>query len=119
VSVDTWHHVHAPDGRPLLERLRFARSLATRTRGLLGRRDLPAGEGVAFREKSIHMFFMRMALDIVFCDADLQVVRVVHNLRPWRMAGCRQARYVLEIGPGEAARLGLHEGMILRVDPAF
>ena len=41
----------------------------TRTRGLLGRRELAAGEGLAFREKSIHMFFMRMALDIVFCDA--------------------------------------------------
>jgi uncharacterized membrane protein (UPF0127 family) len=117
--MDTWHHVRAPDGRSLLERMRFARGLASRTRGLLGRRALPAGEGLAFREKSIHMFFMRMSLDIVFCDAELRVVRVVHNLSPWRMAGCRQARYVLEIGPGEAARLGLHEGMVLRVDPAF
>jgi uncharacterized membrane protein (UPF0127 family) len=103
----------------LFDRLRFARSLGTRTRGLLGRRSLPAGEGLAFREKSIHMFFMRMSLDIVFCDADMQVVRVVQDLPPWRMAACRRARYVLEIGPGEAARLGLHEGMVLRVDPAF
>ena len=93
--------------------MRFARSLASRTRGLLGRRALPPGEGLAFREKSIHMFFMRMSLDIVFCDADLQVVRIVHDLSPWRMAGCRRARYVLEIGPGEAARLGLREGMAL------
>ncbi len=35
------------------------------------------------------------------------------------MAGCRRARYVLEIGPGEAARLGLREGMMLNVEPAF
>ena len=117
--MDTWHTVHAPDGRPLLDRMRFARSLATRTRGLLGRRSLAPGEGLAFREKSIHMFFMRMPLDIVFCDPDLQVVRIAHSLSPWRMAGCRRARYVLEIGPGEASRLGLHEGMVLRVDPAF
>jgi uncharacterized membrane protein (UPF0127 family) len=116
--MDTWHQVHGPDG-PLLERMRFARTLASRTRGLLGRRALPPGEGLAFREKSIHMFFMRMSLDIVFCDADLQVVRIVHDLSPWRMAGCRRARYVLEIGPGEAARLGVREGMTLRVDPAF
>ena len=118
-AVDTWHHLQAPDGRPLLDRLRFARSLASRTRGLLGRRSLPAGEGLAFREKSIHMFFMRMSLDIVFCDEDMQVVRIVHDLSPWRLAGCRRARYVLEIGPGEADRLGLHEGMVLQVDPAF
>jgi uncharacterized protein len=118
-SVDTWHRVLAPDGRPLLERMRFARSPGSRTRGLLGRRALPIGEGLAFREKSIHMFFMRMPLDIVFCDAQLQIVRIAHELRPWRIAACRRARYVLEIGPGEASRLGLHEGMMLRVDPAF
>jgi uncharacterized protein len=118
-AMDTWHQLQAPDGRPLLDRLRFARSLASRTRGLLGRRSLEPGEGLAFREKSIHMFFMRMSLDIVFCDTDLRVVRVVHELAPWRLAGCRRARYVLEIGPGEAARLGLREGMALRVEPAF
>ena len=119
-AMDTWHQVHAADdGRPLLGRLRFARSLVSRTRGLLGHRSLEHGEGLAFREKSIHMFFMRMSLDIVFCDADLQVVRIVHDLSPWRLAACRRARYVLEIGPGEAARIGLREGMVLRVEPAF
>ena len=117
--VDTWHRVDAPDGRPLLDRLRFARGISTRAKGLLGRRGLEQGEGLAFREKSIHMFFMRMSLDIVFCDAQLQIVRIAHELRPWRMAACRRARYVLEIGPGEAARLGLREGMVLRVEPPF
>jgi len=117
--MDTWHRVEAPDGRTLFDRLRFARGIATRTKGLLGRRSLPPGEGLAFREKSIHMFFMRMPLDIVFCDADMRIVRIVSDLAPWRMAGCRRARYVLEVGPGEAARLGLHDGMLLRVDPAF
>jgi uncharacterized protein len=117
--VDTWHCVEAPDGRTLFDRLRFARGMATRTKGLLGRRSLPAGEGLAFREKSIHMFFMRMPLDIVFCDSDMRIVRIVHDLAPWRLAGCRRARYVLEVGPGEAARLDLREGMVLRVDPAF
>src|SRR3954452_15908797 len=98
-SVNTWHSVHGPDGRLLFDRMRFARSSRSRVRGLLGRRSLPAGEGLAFREKSIHMFFMRMSLDIVFCDAEMQVVRIVPSLAPWRMAGCRLARYVLEVGP--------------------
>ncbi len=117
--MNTWHSVTGPDGQLLFDRMRFARSSLSRVRGLLGRRSLPAGEGLAFREKSIHMFFMRMSLDIVFCDADMQILRIVPGLRPWRMTGCRLARYVLEIGPGEAARLGLHEGMVLRVEPAF
>ena len=110
----------APDGRTLLERLRFARSLASRTRGLLGRRSLADGEGLAFREKSIHMFFMRMSLDIVFCDADLQVA--ARRPRPFAMAHGRHAGERATCSrsvPGEAARLGLREGMVLRVDPAF
>jgi uncharacterized membrane protein (UPF0127 family) len=117
--MNTWHSVHGPDGQLLFDRMRFARSSRSRLRGLLGRRSLPAGEGLAFREKSIHMFFMRMSLDIVFCDADMEIVRVVPELRPWRTAGARRARYALEIGPGEAARLGLHEGMTLNVEPSF
>ena len=115
--MDTWHRVEAPDGRMLFDRLRFARGLSTRTKGLLGLRSLPPGEGLAFREKSIHMFFMRMPLDIVFCDAELRVVKVVSDLAPWRMAACAQARYVLEIGPGEARRLAIEAGTVLAVEP--
>ena len=117
--MNTWHSVHGPDGQPLFDRMRFARTSTSRMRGLLGRRSLPVGEGLAFREKSVHMFFMRMSLDIVFCDADMQIVRIVHTLGPWRVAACRQARYALEVGPGEAERLGLREGMVLQVEPAF
>jgi uncharacterized protein len=117
--MNTWHSVHGPDGQLLFDRLRFARTTPSRLRGLLGRRTLPVGEGLAFREKSVHMFFMRMSLDIVFCDADMQILRIVHGLSPWRVAGCRQAHYALEVGPGEAARLGLQEGMVLTVEPAF
>ena len=118
-AMNTWHSVHGPEGQLLFDRMRFARSSRSRVRGLLGRRSLPAGEGLAFREKSIHMFFMRMSLDIVFCDANMEIVRIVPNLGPWRMASCRLARYVLEVGPGEAARLGLEAGMVLTIEPAF
>ncbi len=111
------HRVTTTDGGLLLDRLRFARTIRTRTKGLLGRRELAPGEGLAFREKSIHMFFMRMSLDIVFCDEDLRVVKVVPDLAPWRMAGCAQARYVLEIGPGEARRLAIEAGTVLAVEP--
>ena len=111
------HRVTTADGGLLLDRLRFARSIRTRTKGLLGRRELAPGEGLAFREKSIHMFFMRMPLDIVFCDADLRVVKVVPDLAPWRLAACAQARYVLEIGPGEARRLAIEAGTVLALEP--
>ena len=119
MRMNTWHSVHGARRPTPVRPDAFCPQLAEAVRGLLGRRSLPAGEGLAFREKSIHMFFMRMSLDVVFCDADMEIVRIVAELRPWRTAGAAGARYALEIGPGEAARLGLQEGMTLKVEPAF
>jgi uncharacterized membrane protein (UPF0127 family) len=115
--ADTTHRLIGADGRVLLDDLRFARTMATRMKGLLGRRSLDEGEGLAFREKSIHMLFMRMPIDAVFCDGELRVVKVVRDLRPWRFAACRRARYVLEIAAGDAERLGLVPGASLRAEP--
>ncbi len=115
--ADTTHTLTTADGRVLLTDLRFARSMGTRMKGLLGRRSLDEGEGLAFREKSIHMLFMRMPIDAVFCDGELTVVKVVANLAPWRFAGCRNARFVLEIAAGDAERLGIVAGTALRAEP--
>jgi uncharacterized protein len=116
--ADTTHSlIQVDDGRVLLDQLRFARSMGTRMKGLLGRRSLDEGEGLAFREKSIHMLFMRMPIDAVFCDGELRVVKVVPNLRPWRFAASRSARFVLEIAAGDADRLGLAPGVALRAEP--
>ena len=56
------------------------------------------------------MFFMRFPIDAVFLDADLVVVKVVPDLRPWRIALARGAKSVVELGAGEAARRGVSVG---------
>ena len=66
------------------------------------------------------MFFMRMSLDIVFCDADMEIVRIVHRAPPVAHWPALQACALRPRDrPGEAARLGLREGMALHVEPAF
>jgi uncharacterized membrane protein (UPF0127 family) len=80
-------------------------------RGLLGRRELPSGEGILLRPaSSVHMAFMRFAIDAVFLDRDLRVLKIAADLKPWRAAGRRGAKAVLEIPAGEAARRGLSVG---------
>jgi len=80
-------------------------------KGLLGRRTLPSGEGILLKPaSSVHMAFMRFAIDAVFLDSDLRVVKIASDLRPWRMAAARGAKSVLEIAAGEAARRRLSEG---------
>ena len=80
-------------------------------KGLLGAKSLDAGEGILLRPAgSIHMFFMRFAIDAVFLDRDLRVVGIEPNLKPWRLAARRGARAVLELRAGEAAARGLEVG---------
>jgi uncharacterized membrane protein (UPF0127 family) len=102
------------DGRVVCERCVLADNAWTRMRGLLGRKALDDGEGLLIRPSgSIHMLFMRFPIDAVFLDRELRVVKIAPELKPWRMAGARGAKNVLEIGAGEAARRGLRVGQTL------
>jgi uncharacterized protein len=99
------------DGSIVCERCVLADAALARMRGLLGRRDLPSGEGIMLRPaSSVHMAFMRFAIDAVFLDRDLRVVKIASDLKPWRAAGSRGAKAVLEIPAGEAGRRGLSVG---------
>ena len=99
------------DGTIVCERCLLAETALTRMRGLLGRRELPSGEGILLKPaSSVHMAFMRFPIDAVFLDADLRVVKIAADLRPWRMAAARGAKSVVEIAAGEAARRGLSVG---------
>jgi uncharacterized membrane protein (UPF0127 family) len=85
-------------------------------RGLLGRSALRSGEGLLIRPaSSIHTFFMRFAIDVVFIDRAGIVVKIVAALRPWRLAASRGARCALELGAGEAEARGIRIGDQLRL----
>ena len=91
------------DGRVVCERCVAAETFWTRFRGLMGRASLAQDEGMIFRGAgSIHMFFMRFAIDAVFCDRELRVVKVVRGLKPWRLAAARGASVVIELAAGAA-----------------
>ena len=84
--------------------------------GLLGRRGLAPGEGLLIAHTgSVHMFFMRFAIDVVFVDRARTIVKIVPTLRPWRVAMARRAKSALELPAGTATRLGLEPGMVLVV----
>lgn len=106
--------IRASEGGIVCERCVIADTVGLRLRGLLGRRALAPGEGLWIRPaNSVHMFFMRFAIDAVFVDGAGVVVRVVSNLRPWRLSTCGGARSVLELALGEAERRGLRPGVRL------
>ena len=89
-------------GREVAGAVERADSFWRRGIGLLGCAGLPAGAALWIDPcSSIHMFGMRFALDVIFLDADLRVVKVVRDVRPWRMAsGGAGAHSVVELATG-------------------
>jgi uncharacterized membrane protein (UPF0127 family) len=86
-------------------------------KGLLGRSGLEEDEGILLRPaSSIHMFFMRFAIDAVFLDRELNVLKIAPTLKPWRMASKRGSRSVLELPAGRCERVRLREGSRLSLD---
>ena len=99
------------DGRALCERCTVATNPLRRMQGLLGRKRLEHDEGILLRPaSSIHTAFMRFPIDALFLDDEGRVLRVASDLKPWRAAGCRGARAVLELSAGESERRGVRPG---------
>jgi len=99
------------DGSVVCERCLVAATALSRLKGLLGRSGLEPGEGLLLRPaSSIHTFFMRFPIDVVFLDRELEVRKVVPELGPWRFAGSRGAKSALELPAGEAGRRGIAAG---------
>jgi uncharacterized membrane protein (UPF0127 family) len=116
VNVNAQITIEHTGGSVVCERCTVADRPFSRLRGLLGRSELRAGEGLLLRPApSIHTWFMRFPIDAVFLSGDLEVLAVRPDLPAWRMAATRGARAVLELPAGEAARRGLETGARLRV----
>ena len=92
-------------------RCRVADTFGARLRGLMGRRGLAEEEGLLIRPaSSIHTFFMRFPIDVVFVDRDDAIVKVVANLRPWRLAWAKGADRTLELPAGSCEATELARG---------
>ena len=99
------------DGRVVCEHLLVAARPFRRMRGLLGRSELPSDQGILLRPaSSVHTFFMRFPIDVVFLDRDHVVVGIEPALPPWKTAGRRGARAVVELAAGECEHRGVQVG---------
>ena len=89
-----------------------------RMKGLLGRDGLPEGHGLLILScNSIHTFFMRFPIDVVFLDGKGSVVRIRKDLKPFRCcSGGIRARMVLEMAAGEIDESVTRVGDRLRMD---
>jgi uncharacterized membrane protein (UPF0127 family) len=101
--------VETDSGRVIVADLEMARTSWSRFVGLMGRQSLGAGAGLWIEPcNSIHMFFMRFAIDVLFLDRQQRVKKVMLNLKPWRISPIVfGARTVVELPAHSLADRGL------------
>jgi uncharacterized membrane protein (UPF0127 family) len=98
----------------VLASLEVAEGWRDRARGLLGRDGID-GALLLTPARSVHTLGMRFPIDVAFCDADLQVLRLV-TLPRYRMSRpVWRARNVIEAEAGAFARWNLRPGDKLEV----
>ena len=87
--------------------------------GLLGKKALPPDQALLIRPcSSVHTFFMRFDMDAIFIDRENRVLKVVQKMRPFRFAGARRSRAVIEFMGGALEGMQNEEGDQLTITEA-
>ena len=103
----------------LASALEVASTGKQRQKGLLGRAGLAPGEGLWIVPcESVHTFFMRFAIDLVYLDRRNRVRKVRSAVVPWRLSACFSAHSVLELAPGTIEKTQTAKGDQLGFQPA-
>ena len=89
-----------------------ARGITARLKGLLGRSSLEEGHALVIEPcTSIHTFFMKFAIDVLFLNGGGLVVRALGDLRPFRATRVYpSAALVVELPAGAVSRTSTREG---------
>lgn len=104
-------------GVVLGDRIRVAEGWWPRLRGMIGRPEPRAGEGLLLRPcRAVHMQWMGYPLDVAFLDEGGRVVALYHRLRPWRFSKSHaEAACAVELPAGTLERTGTAVGDRLRL----
>jgi uncharacterized membrane protein (UPF0127 family) len=106
-------------GTVLATRLEAAHTGPTRRKGLLGRDGLKRGEGLWIAPcESVHTFFMRFPIDLVYLDRERRIKKARSAVGPWRLSACLSAHSILELPAGTIRETQTERGDTLEIAAA-
>jgi hypothetical protein len=111
--------INVTKNTPVADNLKIASSFLSRSKGLLGRKSLNPAEGLLLKPcNSIHMFFMRFAIDVVFLSPEHVVLKAIQEIKPWRLSPLvRGAQEALELPVGTIVSAQIEPGDFLLLVP--
>jgi uncharacterized membrane protein (UPF0127 family) len=101
----------------LAESADMADTSAKRRTGLLKHERLNPGDGLWIVPcESVHTFFMKFPIDLVYLDKKKKVRKVRHRVPAWRLSVCLSAHSILELPAGTLEQTGTQVGDELVVE---
>lgn len=92
-----------------------AETFRSRLVGLMFRRTPLHNEGLLLAPcNSIHMCFMHFPIDVIFLSSENKIIKLVHQLKPWRFVmPVKGAHSVLELPAGTISKFKFTENEYL------
>lgn len=99
----------------LAEELILADTILKRLVGLLGKKEFRKGQALVLKPaNSIHTFFMRFPIDVLFVDKENKVIKAISCLKPWRLSSVYlRAKVIIELPCGTLQEIPITKGDIL------
>ncbi len=89
-----------------------------RMKGLIGFKSLKTSEAMLIKPcNSIHTFFMRFPIDLLFIDKDNIIIKAMSDIKPYRFSPLYLfSRAVIELSSGTIRNTGTKEGDQISID---
>jgi uncharacterized membrane protein (UPF0127 family) len=101
----------------LAQSAEMADSSEKRRTGLLKHEKLEPGDGLWIVPcESVHTFFMKFPIDLIYLDKQRKVKKVRHAVPAWRLSACLTAHSILELPAGTARETGTVKGDELEIE---
>ena len=89
----------------------MADTSAKRRTGLLKHERLNPGEGLWIIPcESVHTFFMKFPIDLLYLDKQKKVRKIRHAVPAWRLSMCLSAHSIVELRAGTLEKSGTQVG---------
>lgn len=114
----TYQIINKSKDNTVAQKALMADTFFKRGLGLMFRKEMPRDEAlIFFNAPSIHTFFMRFPIDIIFLDNTSTVIKVCHLCKSYRFFCCRRSTATLELCAGRAKETGTEVGDKLELVP--
>lgn len=94
--------IHLRTGKKIATKVKYANTFFSRLKGLMFVSDMGEIDALILDPcQSIHNFFVRFSLDVLFLNQKNEVIKIIRDFKPWRLTGhYHRSRKVVEMAAG-------------------